>query len=89
MLGHGGRELAVAGGVDSLSRVQIGLGQNLSDWLRRLTQARKLGRRLRIALRLRSAKEIWKAAGLTEPVPTSERCQRNRTSEPSLMPTYG
>ena len=53
MLGHGGRELALAGGVESLSRVQIGLGQNLSDWLRRLTQARKLGRRLRIALGLR------------------------------------
>ncbi len=55
MLGQGGRELALAGGVDSLSRVQFGLGQDLSDWLRRLSQARKLGRRLRIALGLRAA----------------------------------
>jgi acetyl-CoA C-acetyltransferase len=53
MLGQGGCDLALAGGVDSLSRVQIGLGQNLSDWLRRLTQARKFGRRARIALGLR------------------------------------
>ena len=32
--------LALAGGVESMSRVQIGLGQNLSDWIRRLGQAR-------------------------------------------------
>src|SRR6266566_1102176 len=34
MLGHGGKELALAGGVESMSRVQIGLSQNFSDWLR-------------------------------------------------------
>ena len=33
------RNLALAGGVDSLSRIQLGLGQSLSDWLRRLQQA--------------------------------------------------
>jgi acetyl-CoA C-acetyltransferase len=34
------------GGVDSLSRVQIGLGQRLSDWLRKFQQARSLGQKL-------------------------------------------
>jgi acetyl-CoA C-acetyltransferase len=53
MLGGVGRELALVGGVDSMSRIQFGLGQNLSDWLRRVSQARKLSRRLRIALGLR------------------------------------
>jgi acetyl-CoA C-acetyltransferase len=38
--------LALVGGVDSLSRVQIGLGQKLSDWLRRFQQARSLGQKL-------------------------------------------
>jgi acetyl-CoA C-acetyltransferase len=53
MLGHGGRALAVAGGVDSMSRVQIGLGQNLSDWLRRLTQAHDMGRRIELLTELK------------------------------------
>src|SRR5512135_146834 len=35
--------LALVGGVDSLSRIQIGLGQRLSDWLRKFQQARSLG----------------------------------------------
>ena len=34
MLGNG-RELALVGGVESMSCVQFGLGQNLSVWLRR------------------------------------------------------
>ena len=34
------------GGVDSLSRVQIGLGQRLSDWLRKFQQARSLGQKI-------------------------------------------
>ncbi|HMH17803.1 MAG TPA: acetyl-CoA C-acyltransferase [Burkholderiales bacterium] len=46
MLGHGGKELALVGGVESMSRVQIGLSQNLSDWLRRFWQARSMGQRL-------------------------------------------
>src|SRR5256885_1913609 len=46
MLGHGGKELALVGGVESMSRVQIGLSQNFSDWLRRLSQARSMVQRL-------------------------------------------
>src|SRR5947207_1774760 len=46
MLGHGGKELALVGGVECMSRVQIGLSQNLSDWLRRFTQARSARQRL-------------------------------------------
>src|ERR1700704_7170505 len=46
MLGHGGKELALVGGVECMSRVQVGLSQNLSDWLRRFSQARSLARRL-------------------------------------------
>jgi acetyl-CoA C-acetyltransferase len=46
MLGHGGKELALVGGVEAMSRVQIGLSQNLSDGLRRFSQARSLGQRL-------------------------------------------
>src|SRR6187402_2204781 len=38
--------LALVGGVDSLSRVQIGLGKRLSDWLRKFQQARSLGQKL-------------------------------------------
>jgi len=38
--------LALVGGADSLSRVQIGLGQKLSDWLRKFQQARSLGQKL-------------------------------------------
>src|ERR1700681_3397732 len=40
MLGQKRAALALVGGVESMSRVQIGLGQNLSVWLRRLFQAR-------------------------------------------------
>jgi acetyl-CoA C-acetyltransferase len=36
------RHLALVGGVDSLSRVQIGLSQPLSDWLRKFQQTRAL-----------------------------------------------
>lgn len=34
--------LALVGGAESMSRVQLGLSQNLSDWLRRLFQAKSL-----------------------------------------------
>jgi acetyl-CoA C-acetyltransferase len=40
------RTLALVGGVDSLSRVQIGLSQPLSDWLRKFQQARSLGQKI-------------------------------------------
>ena len=53
MLGRGSLELALVGGVDSLSRVQVGLGQGLSDWLRRLSQAREFRERLDVLLQLR------------------------------------
>ena len=46
IIGHGGKELALVGGVESMSRVQTGLSQNLSDWLRRLSQARTMKQRL-------------------------------------------
>ncbi len=37
--------LALAGGTESMSRVQLGLSQKLSDWLRRFFQAKSLGSR--------------------------------------------
>lgn len=45
--------LALVGGVESMSRVQIGLGQNLSDWLRRVAQARNIAQRTRLLRKLR------------------------------------
>src|SRR4029434_2020720 len=39
------RNLALVGGVESMSRIQLGLGQRLSDWLRRFQQARSLGQK--------------------------------------------
>jgi acetyl-CoA C-acetyltransferase len=53
MLGQRRAALAMVGGVESMTRVQIGLGQNLSVWLRRLMQARDAGQRLRVLRRLR------------------------------------
>lgn len=38
--------LALVGGVESMSRVQLGLNQNLSDWLRRLFQSRTFSDRV-------------------------------------------
>src|SRR6202171_2430790 len=38
--------LALCGGVESMSRVQIGLKQGFSDWLRRFSQSRTFGERL-------------------------------------------
>jgi acetyl-CoA C-acetyltransferase len=46
MLADGVRELAIVGGAESMSRVQIGLNQGLSDWLRHFLQARSLGAKL-------------------------------------------
>ncbi len=47
MLKHGVRDLALAGGVESMSRVQIGLSQGLSDWLKRVLKSKDLSSRLR------------------------------------------
>src|SRR6516162_6169930 len=55
MLARGNTALALVGGVESMSRVQIGLGQNLSDWLRRVVQARSFTQRLSALRKLRPA----------------------------------
>ncbi|MGA0602001.1 acetyl-CoA C-acyltransferase [Caulobacter sp. KR2-114] len=46
MLDGQGRNLALVGGVDSMSRIQLGLSQPLSDWVRKLQNARSLGDRI-------------------------------------------
>src|SRR6516165_8623806 len=48
ILGQQRAALAMAGGVESMSRVQIGLEQNLSVWLRRMSQARSAADRLSV-----------------------------------------
>jgi acetyl-CoA C-acetyltransferase len=53
MLGQRRASLAMVGGVESMSRVQIGLGQNLSVWLRRIVQARSLSQRFGLIPKLR------------------------------------
>jgi len=53
MLARGSAALALVGGVESMSRVQIGLGQNLSDWMRRVGQARDLRQRIGVLRKLR------------------------------------
>jgi acetyl-CoA C-acetyltransferase len=53
ILGSDGRSLALVGGVESMTRIQIGLGQNLSDFLRRVVQARSLSQRLSAVRKLR------------------------------------
>lgn len=40
------RNLALVGGVECLSRIQLGLGQSLSDWIRKYQQARSLGQKV-------------------------------------------
>jgi acetyl-CoA C-acetyltransferase len=47
------RNLALVGGVDSLSRIQLGLGTSLSDWVRRFQNARSLGQKLSHAFDLK------------------------------------
>jgi acetyl-CoA C-acetyltransferase len=53
MLRRSQAALALVGGAESMSRVQIGLGQNLSDWLRRVFQARSIPRRVGLLRKLR------------------------------------
>ena len=53
MLGQRQAALALVGGVESMSRAQIGLGQNLSVWLRRMFQARSLSQRIGLFRSLR------------------------------------
>jgi acetyl-CoA C-acetyltransferase len=53
IIGRTKTALALVGGVESMTRVQIGLGQNLSDWLRRMFQARSASQRLGLFRKLR------------------------------------
>jgi acetyl-CoA C-acetyltransferase len=53
MLGQQRAALAIVGGVESMSRVQIGLSQNFSFWLRHMFQARSTVERLSILRQLR------------------------------------
>lgn len=57
LLGNG-VDVALCGGVESMSRVQLGLTQGLSDWIRRMGQARSVGDRIdRVAqLRMRDVR---------------------------------
>jgi acetyl-CoA C-acetyltransferase len=57
MVDHGSMQLALVGGVESMSRVQIGLNQNFSFSLRRLLQARSLGDRMAV-LREMSLRDV-------------------------------
>jgi acetyl-CoA C-acetyltransferase len=71
MVSRGRGELAVAGGVESMSHVQIGLAQPLSDWLRQLSQSRDWRQR---------AKTATKPAGFGLSVPSL----KNRTTRKSM-----
>jgi acetyl-CoA C-acetyltransferase len=53
MIDGAARNLALVGGVESMSRVQIGLSQALSDWLRRFQGARTAGQRFSMLGRLK------------------------------------
>jgi acetyl-CoA C-acetyltransferase len=68
MLRDGVRDLALVGGVESTSRVQIGLNQKFSDWLRGFFQARSLGARLESFAELR-----WKDIRLHIPAVVNRR----------------
>src|SRR5262249_45618588 len=57
VLGCGGGGLAMVGGSESMSRIQVGLSSGLSVGLRRLTQARTAARRL-AALRSVSWRDV-------------------------------
>ncbi len=48
MIDGRGRHLALAGGVESMSRIQIGLTQSLSDWLRHFFDARSFKQRIEL-----------------------------------------
>ena len=53
MIDGGSRQLALVGGVESMSHVQFGLGQGLSDWLRGFQRARSPGERFAHAAALK------------------------------------
>ena len=47
------RNLALVGGVESMSRIQLGLSQRLSDWVRGFQRARSLGQKIEHVAELR------------------------------------
>ncbi|HEY2661762.1 MAG TPA: acetyl-CoA C-acyltransferase [Caulobacteraceae bacterium] len=49
------RNLALVGGVESMSRIQLGLGQKLSDWVRGFQRARSLGQKVQLVAELKLA----------------------------------
>ncbi|MGO4502770.1 MULTISPECIES: thiolase family protein [unclassified Dyella] len=53
MLDDDSLQLALVGGVDSLSRIQLGLPQSLSDWIRQFQKARSVGEKVSHALTLK------------------------------------
>lgn len=53
MIDGASRSLALVGGTESMSRVQLGLGQKLSDWIRGFQQTRSLGEKVSHAVGLR------------------------------------
>jgi acetyl-CoA C-acetyltransferase len=53
MIDGASRSLALVGGTESMSRVQLGLGQKLSDWIRGFQQTRSLGQKVSHAVGLR------------------------------------
>ena len=55
MIDGRGRDLALVGGVEAMSRVQIGLSVRLSDWIRRFQQARDLKQRLAVLSAFKAA----------------------------------
>ncbi|MGZ5104625.1 MAG: acetyl-CoA C-acyltransferase [Usitatibacter sp.] len=59
---RGDLSLALCGGTESMSRVQIGLRQGFSDWLRRFNQSRTVGERIDRLTQFR-----WKDFGLHVP----------------------
>jgi acetyl-CoA C-acetyltransferase len=54
-LARGVGELALAGGAESMTHVQVGLTQPLSDWMRRLGQAKGWEKRLDTALSIKGS----------------------------------
>jgi len=52
-LARGVGDLAIAGGAESMTHVQFGLTQPLSDWIRRVSQARNWKRRADVVKRIR------------------------------------
>lgn len=48
-IGRGVGQLGLAGGTESMTHVQVGLTQPVSDWLRRVGQAKNWGKRAKVA----------------------------------------